>query len=65
MPPKFLGSQLIRLGPSIWPVSDFGAHGTPRSGIKTQGGETVVPGRKGGKLLGEGNNSQGTRYHTA
>jgi len=36
-----LGSQLIQFGPLIWPVSDFG--GTPRSGVKTQGGETVVP----------------------
>jgi len=43
MPPKFLGSQLTIHGPSIWPVSDFGAHGTPRSGVKTQGGEIVVP----------------------
>jgi len=33
-----LGSQLIKFGPLIWPVSDFG--GTPRSGVKTQGGET-------------------------
>jgi len=31
-----LGSQLIHFGPLIWPVSDFG--GTPRSGVKTQGG---------------------------
>jgi len=50
MPPKFLGSQLIRLGPSIWPISDFGANGTPRSGVKTQGGETVIPERTEDKV---------------
>ena len=47
MPPN-LGCQLIVLRPLNWLVSDFG--GTPRSGVKTQGGETVaVPYKREGR----------------
>jgi len=52
-----LGSQLIQLGPLIWPVSDFG--GTPRSGVKTQGGETRQP--SPARAKGERQSSPGQR----